>query len=246
MHLKRDPRLWKWERRALLGKINSLMNKKPACLKLHTIFAELDHKGLPWRYYVEKKSYQDIARAIINIRRTKRWRNVHPPGAFRQDALNGRLPAVSYLIPPRGYSEHPGGRSMCAGESWTVRQINAVMRGSDWLHTAIFLTWDDFGGLYDHLPPPRVDTMGLGIRVPLMVISPWARYGLVSHARYEPSSILGFIEHVFRLPTMTSRDAHANDLTGVFNFGKPPRAPLILKPRAELAHSPNPRCRVPG
>jgi phospholipase C len=200
---------------------------------------------LSWRYYVHKQSYQDVARAIINIRRTKGWSNVDPPGTFRHDALNGQLPAVSYLIPPYVYSEHPDGRSMCAGESWTVRQINAVMRGPDWRHTAIFLTWDDFGGLYDHLAPPRIDTMGLGIRVPLIVISPWAKRGLVSHTRYEPSSILAFIERVFGLPAMTSRDAHANDLTDVFDYSQPARDPLLLKPRAEMHHSKQPRCRHP-
>lgn len=134
---------------------------------------------------------------------------------------------------------------MCAGENWTVRQINAVMRGPEWSHTAIFLTWDDFGGLYDHVAPPSLDSMGLGIRVPLIVISSWAKRGLVSHARYEPSSILAFIEQRFGLPAMTTRDAHANDLTGVFDFQKPPRAPLILKPRAEVPHSKPLRCRRP-
>lgn len=100
IHLKRASRLLRWERRVRLTKISGLMSEVPACLKLHTIFAELDEKRLPWRYYVQKDSYQDVARAIINIRHTKRWRHVHPPGTFRRDAFTGRLPAVSYLIPP--------------------------------------------------------------------------------------------------------------------------------------------------
>jgi phospholipase C len=119
------------------------------------------------------------------------------------------------------------------------------MRGPDWSHTAIFVVWDDFGGLYDHVPPPHVDTMGLGARVPLIVISPWARRGLVRHTRYEPSSILAFMEHIFRLPALTARDKHANDLLGMFNFHKAPRPRLILHPRPKVPNSHPHRCRHP-
>jgi phospholipase C len=84
-------------------------------------------------------------------------------------------------------SEHPP-YSTCQGENWTVEQLNAVMRGPDWYSTVIFLTWDDFGGFYDHVPPPQIDQFGLGPRVPLLIISPYARRGYVSHTIYEFSS----------------------------------------------------------
>jgi hypothetical protein len=135
---------------------------------------------------------------------------------------------VSWLV--TGYAEHPPA-SACSGENWTVQQINAIMSGPDWASTAIFITWDDFGGFYDHVPPPGLDQYGLGMRVPLLVISPYALSGVVSHTQYELSSVLKFVEELFGLPPLTERDAVANDITDAFNFSQTPRSPLILKER---------------
>jgi hypothetical protein len=136
---------------------------------------------------------------------------------------------VSWLVTGAG-SEHPP-NTACLGENWTVTQLNAIMNGPDWNSTAIFITWDDFGGFYDHVPPPQVDGFGLGMRVPLLIISPYAKAGYISHTQYEFASILKFIETRFGLPPMATRDANANDMTDSFDFTQTPRAPLILQTR---------------
>ena len=133
---------------------------------------------------------------------------------------------------------------MCVGENWTIRQVNAVMEGPDWAHTAIFITWDDFGGLYDHVAPPVVDDMGLGPRVPLLVISPYAKPGFVDHTVYEFSSFLAFLERLHGLEPLTGRDRDANDLFGAFDFDQEPLDPLILETRPEVSRRDPPRCRL--
>jgi len=105
------------------------------------------------------------------------------------------------------------------------------MQGPDWPSTAIFLTWDDFGGFYDHVAPPSIDKFGLGPRVPLLIISPFARRGYISHTLYEFSSFLKFVETRFHLPALTDRDKLANDMLDAFDFGQKPLEPLIRQPR---------------
>jgi phospholipase C len=165
---------------------------------------------------------------------------VQEPETFLRDVRGGELPAVSWLVPPEGNAnEHPGsGTNVCEGENWTVEQINAVMRSEDWRTTAIVLVWDDFGGFYDHVPPPHVDVEGLGPRTPGLIISPWVRQGdnpdggYIDSTPYEFSSVLRFIEELHGLNPMTDRDADANPLMGAFDFRGPPRyEKLILRPR---------------
>src|SRR3954454_15856014 len=108
--------------------------------------------------------------------------NVVPVSDLRADARAGHLPAVSWVIPNQTHSEHPPAR-VSTGQSYVTRVINERMRSPDWSSTAIFLSWDDWGGFYDHVRPPRVDAMGYGIRVPALVISPYAKRGHVDHQR---------------------------------------------------------------
>jgi len=133
-------------------------------------------------------------------------------------------------------SEHPTvglfagtslGVSVCAGENWTVAQLNAIMQGPAWPTTAIVLTWDDFGGFYDHVAPPAADQFGFGPRVPLIVISPYVKEGIVSHTVYEFASVLRLIETRFNLSPLTARDAIASSLLDVFDFSQAPAPPLI-------------------
>ena len=131
---------------------------------------------------------------------------------------------------PVDLSDHPPA-SICEGENWTVRALNAVMKSSAWRSTAVILTWDDFGGFYDHVPPPHVDIYGLGPRVPAIIISPWARAGYIEHRTLEFSSVLRLIERILGLPTLGPRDAAAKDMLSVFNFAKSPRPRLVLKQR---------------
>jgi phospholipase C len=112
-----------------------------------------------------------------------------------------------------------------------VQQINAVMNGPLWNSTAIFLTWDDYGGFYDHVAPPDLDIYGSGPPVPLLIISPYARQGYISHTQYEFSSVLKFVEERFNLQPLTARDNDASDMTDSFDFTQTPLPPLVLDTR---------------
>ena len=108
----------------------------------------------------------------------------------------GTLPAVSWVMPTTNRGEHPPD-DIGNGQAWVTRVVNAAMRGPDWLHTAIFITWDDWGGFYDHVAPPKVDANGYGIRVPALMISPWARRGFIDHQTLSFDAYLKFIEDRF-------------------------------------------------
>lgn len=204
------------------------------CFDFPTLADSLNAAGISWRYYAPNPGQSGYIwsafNAIDHIRNGPDWANVVPPARFVRDALAGNLPAVSWIVVGSGLSEHPPA-STCLGENWTVDQLNAVMQGPDWNSTAVFLTWDDFGGFYDHTPPPMPDNFGFGPRVPLLVISPFAKSGFISHTVYEFSSLLKFAEERFNLDPLTDRDAQANDLLDSFDFSQDPLPPLILTPR---------------
>lgn len=210
------------------------VSKQFPCFDFPTLPDRLQAAGITWKYYapaVGQAGYQWSALdAIRHIRMGAMWSNVVPDTQFAQDAANGHLPAVSWLVTSDDNSDHPTA-SGCQGENWTVQQLNAVMQGPLWNSTVVFITWDDFGGFYDHVPPPSVDQFGLGPRVPLLVISPWARPALVSHTQYEFSSILAFVEARFGLQPLTTRDGKANSPVDMLNFNQQPLAPLVLNQR---------------
>jgi phospholipase C len=238
--LPAQPGLIDLERDANVEALQDRFNVVWPCLDIPSIFNRLDKRGVSWRYYGghSEEQVHNPMPALKRIVRTHLWDNVVPPQRFRTDARRGRLPQVSYLLPPIIYNEHPNpGRSMCVGENWTVRQLNAVMQGPDWNKIAVFVTWDDFGGLYDHVSPPIVDSLGLGPRVPLLAISPWVDAGVVNHTTYEFSSFLAFVERRFGLRPLTARDATANDLFGLFDFKQRPLAPMLLRERPEYGRS---------
>jgi len=244
--LPRHPRIMRWEDKVQIERIQAILEEVPACIDISTIFPKLEDKGISWRYYGDRDQHHNELGAIREIRLTKRWKNVVPGERFVEDARAGRLPGVSYVLPPSELNDHPTatGRSLCAGENWTIRQVNAVMRGPHWPRTAIFVTWDDFGGLYDHVPPPHIDDLGLGPRVPLLIISPYAKPGYVDSTRYEFSSLLAFIERLHGIRPLTSRDAAANDLFDAFDFDQQPLDPLVLEPRPQIPNSDPPHCRL--
>lgn len=208
------------------------------CFDFQTLADELEAAGISWKYYAPNFGQSgyiwSALDAINHIRNTPLWTDhVVPTGQFVTDALNGDLPAVSWIVVGGNMSEHPPGK-ICPGENWTVRQLNAIMNGpiDQWNSTPVFLTWDDFGGFYDHVAPPVVDNFGFGPRVPLLVISPFARSGYISHTQYEFSSMLKFAEERFGLAPLTARDAQGNDLTDSFDFTQDPLPPLVLQQRA--------------
>jgi len=131
---------------------------------------------------------------------------------FMDSARNGTLPAVSFIKPVGEDNEHPGYADVARGEQHTLDLIQAVKDGPDWGHTAIVVTYDEFGGFWDHVPPPVVDRWGPGTRIPALVISPFAKKHFVDHTQYDTTSILATIEHRWNLPPLTSRDAAVADL----------------------------------
>jgi phospholipase C len=202
-------------------------SQQARCFHFKTLPDALQEAGISWKYYGENGGFLSI---IASIRNTNLWNEgIAPPTQFFADAKSGHLPAVSWLIPPGEYSEHPPG-SMCEGENWSVSVLNAVMQGPDWNSTVVFVTWDDFGGFYDHVAPPQVDQFGLGPRVPLLIISPYAKAEYVSHTVYDHTSVLKFIETRYGLRPLTSRDAAASNMLDSFNFAQTPQAPLLLQP----------------
>jgi phospholipase C len=175
--------------------------------------------------------------------------NIQDASNFFTDAKNGTLPAVSWVVPNQQVSEHPPA-SIADGQAWTTSLIDAVMQGPDWSSSAIFLTWDDWGGFYDHVVPPKVDQNGYGLRVPGLVISPYARTDYVDHQTLSFDAYLKFIEDDFlggaRLdpttdgrpdsrPTVRENVPVLGNLVNDFDFDQPLRPPLVLPIRPEAA-----------
>lgn len=146
---------------------------------------------------------------------------------YARDLQHGTLPQVVWIIPAFQDSEHPP-EPVQQGMWYVTRQVNTLMQSRYWSSSVIFLTWDDYGGFYDHVPPPHVDAYGYGPRVPLLIISPHAKPGYITHQVADFTSMLRFIEERFDLPHLTARDHRASDFSDAFDFGQHPNPPLIL------------------
>ena len=213
---------------------NGIMTNQFPCFDFSTLGDLLEAAGITsWKFYAEPRSAFNPYDAINHIRNTSLWTtNMATESQFAIDAAANQLPSVSWLVPSGNVDDHPTNGGVCAGENWAVNQINAVMQNANgWNSTAIFLTWDDFGGFYDSGPPATLDQYGLGPRVPLVIISPWAKPGFVSHTEYEFSSFLKLVEERYNLSPLTGRDAGANDMLDSFDFSQQPLAPLMLTTR---------------
>ena len=149
-------------------------------------------------------------------------------GDFLGDAKAGRLPHVAFIKATAVHDEHPAGCAPQRGMDWVQELLAAVGRSSAWERTAVFVTYDEGGGFWDHVAPPQLDAYVLGTRVPALLVSPYARKGYVDHHLSDTSSILNFIETRFGLPSLTRRDARAYDFAGAFDFTQRPREPLVL------------------
>jgi phospholipase C len=216
------------------------------CFSVLTVADLLNNVGITWKSYAPIPPatgyWFSTFDAIRQIRQSSQWTtNVVSDENFTQDALAGNLPAVSWVVTGEHEEDDHPPHSICLGENWTVTQLNAIMQGPDWNSTAVFIVWDDWGGLYDHVPPPQVDEYGFGGRVPFLIVSPYARSGAIVHTIFEFSSVLKFIETRFGLPSLTARDAVANDILDAFDFNQRPLNPLVLQPRGDCpliaAHS---------
>ncbi len=146
---------------------------------------------------------------------------------YYSDLKQGTLPQVSWIIPDFQDSEHPP-EPLAQGMWYVTRLVNALMESPYWKNTVIFISWDDYGGFFDHVPPPEVDAYGYGPRVPNIVISPYAKAGYVSHYTYDLTSILKFIEVRWHLKHLTPRDGRANSMADCFDFNQSPLAPDVI------------------
>jgi len=146
---------------------------------------------------------------------------------FYRDARSGTLPQVCWVIPSGAVSEHPPA-GVREGMAYVTGLVNAVMNSPLWYSSAIFISWDDWGGFYDHVAPPQIDQYGLGIRVPGLVISPWARQGYIDKKVYSFESWLRIVEERYDVHPMTARDTSAADMLDSFDFNQQPRLPVVL------------------
>jgi len=203
----------------------------------------LSRKDIPWSFYSAtpmQNGYLWSAYSSIDRYRNdpERWQqHVFPVDNIVSDIRNQRLAPVTWITPRFEVSEHPE-YSMCNGENWSTKVIDAIMNSPMWKSTAIFVTWDDYGGFYDHVPPPQVDGFGFGLRVPLLVISPYAKPGYVDDHVGDFSSVLRFIEDNWSLTQLSKRDAGANDLSYDFDWNQSPRPPDPLPLRTDCPPGP--------
>jgi phospholipase C len=206
------------------------------CVDVTTLSDVMDTAGVSWKFYAAEppdNGYKYSSMNVINhIRNSPTWKtNVLPITQLITDIKANKLPKMTWVSPPAYASEHPS-NSVCVGENWTVQIVNAIMQSPAWSSTLIAITWDDFGGFSDHLAPPVVDKLGLGPRVPLLIISPYAKKKYVTHQRLEFSSVLRQAEVTFNLPSLEQRDKFAHDLSDALDFTQTPLPPLVLSTRS--------------
>jgi phospholipase C len=236
------------------------------------------HKdSVSWKYYVQGGTQPDCANdaadcAPVNqnaktpgiwnplpyfsdVKSDGQLANITDASNFYKDARQGTLPAVSWITPSGPNSEHPTSL-VSTGQAWTTSLINAVMKSPDWASSAIFLSWDDWGGFYDHVVPPTVDQNGYGLSVPGILISPFARQGYIDHQVLSHDAYVKFIEDDFlggqRLdpatdgrpdsrPDVRENASQLGNLVSEFDFTQSPRSPLVLP----LYPTPGPASPIP-
>jgi phospholipase C len=206
------------------------------CFDFKTEGDLLNDAGIPWNYYgATSKQVGYIWSAYSAVDRYRNdqamWdAHVKPVDSVVSDIQSIGLDPVTWITPRFEQSEHPEW-NLCYGENWTTRIVNAIMASPDWNSTAVFITWDDWGGFYDHVPPINVDAFGYGFRVPLLVISPYAKQGYIDSHEGEFSSVLRFIEDNWGLDQLTKRDGNADNMSYDFDFLQEPRPPDPLPER---------------
>jgi phospholipase C len=222
------------------------------CFEHPTLTDRLEANSLSWRYYSPNTgpagAYWTAPNAIQHMCGPNApppnatactgsdWvNNVIPmtaqnPAPVLTDIANNQLATVSWVMPAGQNSDHAGAPAYIGGPSWVASIVNAIGASSYWSNTAIIITWDDWGGWYDHVAPPRIirDSKSwgsgyvYGFRVPLIVVSRYTRPAYISHVNHDFGSILNFVEQVFGLPSLGYADARADDLSDCFNFGQAP------------------------
>ncbi|HEX6678380.1 MAG TPA: alkaline phosphatase family protein [Actinomycetes bacterium] len=212
-----------------------------------TIFDRLQARGISWKFYVAGHDPGLNARTPP-AKRDARWvrvtddvpilrmaRFADDPGLashvvdlseYYRDLQEGTLPAVSFMV-DYGASEHPAG-NLELGQRLVRSLLNTLMASPAWKDSAFLYAYDDWGGWYDHVAPPKADAFGYGFRVPALLVSPYARRGYVDHTRLDQTAGIKFIEQNYGLEPLAARDAAASTFTGAFDFSRPPRSPSLI------------------
>jgi phospholipase C len=203
------------------------------CFEHPTLTDLLDAKQVSWQYYAPSAGsiwtgpnairHICVPDATATVCTGPEWTNnvILQQTQVLSDIANGQLPAVSWVIPTGQASDHAGSNDG-SGPSWVASIVNAIGNSPYWGNTAIFITWDDWGGWYDHVAPTVINSYEYGFRVPLIVVSPYAKSAYVSHATHDFGSILKFIEQNFGLPSLGYADAPADNLSDCFDFSQTP------------------------
>ncbi|MGB8966249.1 MAG: alkaline phosphatase family protein [Candidatus Cybelea sp.] len=216
-----------------------LLDKGPyPCFTYETMRDLLDAKSVPWKYYSfrvypwygkdkgDTPGIWSAFDAISAVRHSKEWgtKVTYTDMKIFADVKDGRLPAVAWLTPDAANSDHPQEGCKCDhGPSWVASVVNAIGESKYWKSSAIIVLWDDWGGFYDHVPPPFYDDAGgLGFRVPMLIVSPYVQ-AHVEHTQYEYGSILKFIENNWNLGSLGTTDKRATSIGNAFDFTRKPR-----------------------
>ena len=203
------------------------------CFDYLTAADLLDEKGVTWRYYAPADGADNFSlsayQAIRHIRFGKDWQDnvISPQTRVLTDIQNGELAQVTWIVPDLAHSDHPGSGSK-EGPDWVASIVNAIGKSPYWNSTVIFISWDDWGGWYDHVDPPKVDAMGPGFRVPLLIVSPYARHGYITHQNHEASGFIAFIEHNYDLGTLGARDAGTDAFEDCLDYKQKPSAFITI------------------
>jgi phospholipase C len=229
------------------------LNTTGASSTYTTMADELDGAGITWHYYVQPREvngkiqdsfWLNAFDAVKAVRYGPDWTNgdiSEPDTNVLTDITNGQLPQVSWVMPHGGASDHPGSGSGNCGPNWVASIVNEIGASQYWNNTAVIITWDEWGGWYDHvLPPQYKDPMskayeGLGYRVPLIVVSPYAKPAYISHKQHEVASTLHFIEEIFGLNPLgygtpyKLADQRADGFDDIFDFTQPPNQFMPIK-----------------
>jgi phospholipase C len=197
-------------------------NNVPNTIDFPPIFRQLDGAGISWKVYGDSSSWYKSFSYVQSS--PKAMGNFGSAGSFAADVKTGSLSQISWIIGASGGDEHPPENIQTGEGSVADGIVNALGASPYWPSVAIFVTWDDYGGFFDHVPPPQVDNYGYGFRVPCLVISPYAKAGYIDSTMNDHTSILKFVETRYGLSPLNTRDASANNFLEAFDFTQAPRS----------------------
>jgi len=206
------------------------------CFEMPTLADEMDARKVSWRWYGMPNTdfgyFWQAYDAIRQIRLGPDWTTniVTPSAQIITDVGNGSLASMTWVTPSEATSDHPMSTSN-KGPAWIASVVDAIGASQFWDSTAIFISWDDWGGWYDHVPPPKWNEVGYGLRIPLIIVSPYAKPGYVSHVVHSAGSLVRFTEEIFGLPSLGELDSKSDDMGDAFNFTQSPTVfqPFVMK-----------------